>query len=182
MNADGTFNLDNPFADNSSLEDFDLDEGEAQLALEDFLNLDGETSDEEKDEEAPEQSSDATAEPNSTPARPTPKADSMLDRFSTVNVSAFRRDQDRKQLINYGIETKDSLAFGGQHLEGTVRGLKQNRIQHANTPITPMRKRKISKAAPLASSPASPLSRAASNKRRFDGPQHNGHKRQRSLV
>jgi hypothetical protein len=178
VNSDGTYHQDNPFADTSSLDEYDLDEGEEQLVLEDFLNIDGESSEDEKEnEDGLEPSSDATAEPNSTPAHPTPKSQDLLDHFQNVNVASFRRNQDINNLINRSIESKDSLAFGGP----IVRGLKQDRIQHANIPITPMRKRKVSKTAPLPSSPASPLSKVDSKKRRYDGGHYNSHKRHKSM-
>lgn len=187
VDADGTIHQD-AYHDSSSYDGDDLDDGEGDILLEDFLNFDEDTSHDEKENEEEDQTSDATAEPASTPGRPTTAEDKnhqLLNHFSNVNVGAFRRDQDRMQLLNRNMESKESLAFGQKsYLEGTLRGVKSGRLQHATAPITPVRRRKVPKPAPYPSSPASPLLAKAevNKKRRYEGEDFKGHKRNRSLV
>jgi hypothetical protein len=185
VDADGTIHQDSAFPDSSSYDGDDLDDGEGDILIEDFLDFGDETTADEKDDDDEEPSTDATVEPASTPARPKSGEDKnhqLLNHFNNVSVSAFRRDQDRKQLLHRNVESKDSLAFGGTYLEGTLRGVKSGRLQHATAPITPVRKRKNSKPI-FPSSPASPLVQAElSKKRRYEGEQYSGHKRNRSMV
>jgi hypothetical protein len=188
MDADGTIHHNTSFPDSSSYDGDDLDDGEEDILIEDFLDFGDETTADENDNEDDDPSTDATVEPASTPARPgtgDDKNHQLLNHFNTVSVSAFRRDQDRKQLLHRNVESKDSLAFGGNYLEGTLRGVKSGRLQHATAPITPVRKRKGPKPMPMPfqSSPASPLAHAELNKkRRYDGEQYSGHKRNRSIA
>jgi hypothetical protein len=186
VDRDGTITQDTIFPDSSSYDGDDLDDGENDILIEDFLDFGDDTTADEKDNEDEEPSTDATVEPASTPARPSTRDDKnhqLLNHFNTVSVSAFRRDQDRKQLLHRNVESKDSLAFGGNYLEGTLRGVKSGRLQHATAPITPVRKRKVPKPMPFPSSPGSPLAQVElSKKRRYEGEQYSGHKRNRSMV
>ncbi|CAL3972033.1 hypothetical protein PZA11_005255 [Diplocarpon coronariae] len=109
------------------------------------------------------------APPSSTPARPTTakseeQVHPLIDHFSSGVVGSFRFNQNRHQLLNRSSVTRESLAFGSSHLEGTIRGVKAGRLQHANTPITPVRKRR--RPVSLGSGPASPSPYTQAEKKR----------------
>ncbi|KAE8441766.1 hypothetical protein EG329_004324 [Mollisiaceae sp. DMI_Dod_QoI] len=182
INADGTMVQDSSSAyDEDDMDDEDL------WNLEDILDLGGEESENENGEEVEQSSDAATPAPSSTPARPTTarsedQVHPLLDHFEKGVVGSFRRNQNRHQLLTRNIATRDSLAFGGAHLDGTIRGVKSGRLHHANTPITPARKAKTLK--PVhPSSPASPLAYTQLNKKRkYNGEEFNGHKRNKSLI
>lgn len=171
--------------DSSSAYDEDDMSDDDRWNVEDFLEFGEEESDNDQAEEA-EQSSDSLGHaPSSTPARPTTarsedQVHPLLDHFDKGVVGSFRRNQNRHQLLTRNIASRDSLAFGGTHLDGTIRGVKSGRLHHANTPITPARKSKNLKPV-VPSSPASPLAQL-NKKRRYDGEEFNGHKRHRSLI
>lgn len=186
VDADGTIHQDSVFPDSSSYDGDDLDDGEGDILIEDFLDFGDETTADEKDNDDEEPSTDATVEQSATPAQPHTGEDKnhqLLNHFNNVSVSAFRRDQDRKQLLHRNVESKDSLAFGGNYLEGTLRGVKSGRLRQATVPITPQRKQRKGTKPILPSSPASPLSQVGlSKKRAYEGEQFSGHKRNRSMV
>ncbi|KAF4618129.1 hypothetical protein G7Y89_g14979 [Cudoniella acicularis] len=106
----------------------------------------------------------------------------LLNHFNSNDVvGAFRRNQNRHQLLTRNALSHEALAFSGPYGQGTLRGIKGGRLAAANTPITPMRKRKNTQ--PIASSPGSPLANisATNGKRKFDQ-DHFGHKRSRSNI
>lgn len=151
VDANGTI-LNN---DSSSLHDSDDFEDENLWNIHDMIDLGDDTSEGSQAEADP--SEDCPADASSTnPARPTTarseeQVHPLLHHFSSGNVGSFRANQDRHSLLNRGLATADSLAFG---ISGTIRGVKAGRLQHANAPITPVRKQKRPVA--LESSPASP--------------------------
>ncbi|CAJ2512649.1 Uu.00g007680.m01.CDS01 [Anthostomella pinea] len=149
-----------------------VDEEENNLTFEDFLTIDDSSEDENDDNEG----DDVFL----TPGRPTTSGSdmtSLLDHFEQNSnlVGAFRRDQANHQLISRSKATRESLAFSGPTLEGTLRGIKTGRLATTNVPISPLRKQK--RMPEVASSPLSSLSqkRKASSETQF------GHKRQRSV-
>ncbi|RDW70374.1 hypothetical protein BP5796_08771 [Coleophoma crateriformis] len=181
VNADGSYAQDSL----SSYDEDDMDD-EDLWNVEDFLEFGDNTTDDEAeavDEE--DDSENTTADPlSSTPARPRTANEEdqvhpLLNHFNSGVVGAFRRNQTRHQLLSRNAATRESLAFSGPYRQGTLRGIKGGRLAAANTPITPLRRQKLPKPAPLPSSPGSPL--AAHKKRKFSGEQ-NSHKRTRSLV
>ncbi|KAK2629109.1 hypothetical protein QTJ16_002212 [Diplocarpon rosae] len=122
-------------------EDFD---DEYLWNLEDLIEFEAS---EEEAAVAPSDECPTDAPPLSTPARPiTAKSEEqvhpLIDHFSSGVVGSFRFNQNRHQLLNRTSVTSESLAFGSSHLEGTIRGVKAGRLQHANTPITPVRKKR----------------------------------------
>ncbi|KAG0649648.1 hypothetical protein D0Z07_4062 [Hyphodiscus hymeniophilus] len=126
---------------------------------------------------------DDSAQPSSTPARPTTAAseDQMNSLLAHPHlVGAFRNNQDRHQLLSRNKASRASLAFSGPHNQGPIRGIKDNRLAAANTPITPVRRQKPAKVT-YPSSPASPLVQQ-SNKRKASNGLDMSHKRTRSLI
>ncbi|KUJ07664.1 uncharacterized protein LY89DRAFT_601204 [Mollisia scopiformis] len=173
--------------DSSSVYDEDdLDAGDMS-DLNEFFSFDAAEVEDEKGEDN-EPSSDSPGgdiDASSTPARPTTarsedQVHPLLDHFDKGVVGSFRRNQNRHQLLTRNIASRDSLAFGGSHLDGTIRGVKSGRLHHANTPITPARKAKNLKPM-VPSSPASPLAQL-NRKRKYNGEEFNGHKRNKSLI
>lgn len=170
----------------SAYDEDDLDTGDISDLNEFFAFDDADIGDDEG--EGVEESSESPVgdvDPSSTPARPTTarsedQVHPLLDHFDKGVVGSFRRNQNRHQLLTRNIASRDSLAFGGSHLDGTIRGVKSGRLHHANTPITPARKAKNLKSV-VPSSPASPLAQL-NRKRRYDGEEFNGHKRHKSLI
>jgi hypothetical protein len=163
-----------------SLESFDdedeIDDEELWL-LEDILDFGSPaniTGDGEEDD---------SADPSSTPARPTSSAsgDQMHPLLTRPHlVGAFRSNQDRHQFLTRNTPSEASLAFSGAPSHVPIRGIKYNRLAAANTPITPVRRQKPSKF-PYPSSPASPLVQH-SNKRKAGGREEISHKRSRSMI
>ncbi|KAI1075595.1 hypothetical protein F5B20DRAFT_380790 [Whalleya microplaca] len=167
----------NALGEISDDEDPAVDEEEKNLKMEDFLALDDNSSEDEKELDHDE----ADDEIFYTPARPaTASSDNMsslLDHFerNADLVGAFRRDQANHQLISRSKATRESLAFSGPYFEGTLRGIKDGRIPTTNVPISPLRKQK--KVPELGSSPLATMS----TKRKASSEHHLGHKRQRSI-
>lgn len=178
VDADGTYAQDSSSVAASDCDDEDL------WNINDLFNFGGDTSGDEGEEASDESPTGAeeTPAPSSTPARPTTarsedQVHPLLDHFSKGVVSSFRFAQDRHQLLSSTSVSRESLAFGNPHMDGTLRGVKAGRLQHANTPITPVRKPK--RAAPFDSSPGSPLTA----KRKITGNDNPvGHKRSRSAI
>jgi hypothetical protein len=144
---------------------------------------------EDDNEEDHTSDSPGTIELSSTPARATAlssedQAHPLLNHLTKTNVRAFHRNQKDRQLILGGAMTRDALEFSGSSFnEGTLRGIKHGRLEAANTPITPVRRNPGMK--PMqASSPGSPLADVSimNKKRRFEGQEFMGHKRNRSVV
>lgn len=159
--------------DSSSVAGSDDCDDEDLWNIDDLLNFGNQPSDDEEEPErsddAPTGAEDATGAPSSTPARPTTarsedQVHPLLDHFSNGTVGSFRFNQNRHQLLNRTSVTRESLAFGNSHMEGTIRGVKAGRLQHANTPITPVRKKK--RPISFDSSPASPTPYAQLEKKR----------------
>lgn len=170
INANGTVeNQDSSSVAGSDCDDEDL------WNIDDLLNFGNHDSDDEEEaepsDEAPTGAEDGA--PSSTPARPSTaksegEVDPLLTHFSTGTVGAFRFNQNRHQLLNRTSVTRESLAFGNSVMEGTIRGVKAGRLQHANTPITPVRKKKRPIPS-FESSPASPTPYNPNKKRKYDG-------------
>jgi hypothetical protein len=185
VNADGSIETDSlPSAYGE--EDFDNDM--TILDMEAMIDFDSDPSDDENEED---QTSDSpgTIEPSSTPARPTALSSedqphALLSHLHNGNIRAFHRNQKDRQLILGGAMTRDALEFSGTSFnEGTLRGIKHGRLEAANTPITPVRRNQSMK--PMqASSPGSPLAdiSALNKKRKFEGQEFKGHKRNRSVI
>jgi hypothetical protein len=182
INSDGTIAQDSP----SSYDEDDLDD-EDLWNVEDFLNFGEESSSDENadgEEQDPPSDSPGTVEPSSTPARPTTATSE--DQFHPLLansglVGAFRRNQNRHQLLSRNTASRESLAFSGPYGQGILRGIKGGHLAAANTPITPLRKQKSVKLVPpIGSSPGSPLAQAQQKKRKFSGEEF-GHKRSKSL-
>lgn len=163
-----------------SLESYDEDDDvddEELWELEDLLDFGSTASVAGDDEE------DDSADPLSTPARPTTAAseDQMHPLLAHPHlVGAFRNNQDRHQLLSRNKASRASLAFSGPLNQGPIRGIKDNRLAAANAPITPVRRQKPAKVA-LPSSPGSPLIQHQ-NKRKASGGEEISHKRSRSMV
>ncbi|KAH6724713.1 hypothetical protein DL95DRAFT_125603 [Leptodontidium sp. 2 PMI_412] len=185
VDANGTIeNQDSSSVAGSDCDDEDL------WNIDDLLNFGNQDSDDEEEaepsDESPTGAEDTPGAPSSTPARPTTarsedQVHPLLDHFSSGTVGAFRFNQNRHQLLNRTSVTRESLAFGNAHMEGTIRGVKAGRLQHANTPITPVRKKK--RPIPFESSPASPTPYNANKKRKYNGDDRPaGLKRTRGLT
>lgn len=109
----------------------------------------------------------------------------LLNHFDSGVVGAFRKNQNRHQLLSRNAESHASLAFHGPNRP--VRGIKGGRLQAANTPITPLRKQKSNRniLPPVESSPLAHLTGGAmeDKKRKFDMEETiRGHKRSKSLF
>lgn len=155
-----------------SYDDDTVDEDELLFAVEDFLDF-GESADEE------DTTAEDSAAPSSTPARPSTSQDMHHHLPKPHLVGAFRNNQDRHQLLSRNKASKASLAFGGPLNQGPIRGIKDNRLAAANTPITPVRKRKT----PKASMPSSPFSQSPLKRKASGGAEMaNSHKRSKSMV
>ncbi|KAL2076160.1 hypothetical protein VTL71DRAFT_1103 [Oculimacula yallundae] len=173
VDANGTIeNQDSSSVAGSDCDDEDL------WNINDLLDFGTNDSDEEegadRSDESPTGPEDTPGAPSSTPARPTTarsedQVHPLMDHFNASSgiVGAFRFNQHRHQLLNRSSVTHESLAFGNTHMEGTIRGVKAGRLQHANTPITPVRKKK--RPVPFESSPASPTPYNPNKKRKYNG-------------
>ena len=179
INADGTIDTDSPSFDEDDLEDDDWN-------IEDLIKFDEETSNDENED--PSSDASGTVEPSSTPARPTTftsedQVHPLLHHLQNGNVSAFRQNQVRHQLMNRNAITNEALEFSGKGAfnDGTLRGIKHGRLEAASVSMTPLRKQK--RMTPLnALSPSSPLADVSlmNKKRKFDGQDFSGHKRNRN--
>lgn len=156
----------------SSFEEDDLDlevdvdvDDEELWDVEDFINFGEQSSDEDGDEEGP------LGTPRPTTASSEDQVHSNL--LNPGIVGAFRKNQQKHKLMTRYNATVDSLVFAGPYAATTIRGIKDGRIAHAATAITPLRKQK---APPIESSPLA----AHSNKRKFSG-EERGHKRSKSM-
>lgn len=167
----------------SSIDDDDLElDQEIDWVFDELIDLGAEsgTASEGEDED-PSPSSD-TAEPFSTPARSTNAKGEELDfltHLQTAGVGAFRNNQRRHQLLTRGDQSHDSLTFSNGLNNGTLKGMKKDRLAHASKPITPRRK---TLQQPIISSPGSPLANVGAMKRKFNGEDFVGHKRNRSAF
>lgn len=172
--------------DSSSMAGSDDCDDEDLWNIDDLLNFGDQYSDDEEEAEPSDESPTGAEDgaPSSTPARPTTarsedQVHPLLNHFSAGTVGAFRFNQNRHQLLNRTSVTRESLAFGSAHMEGTIRGVKAGRLQHANTPITPVRKKKR----PIPAFESSPASPVTNKKRKFNGDDHSTNlKRSRGLT
>lgn len=160
VNVNGEIIQDSP----SSYDEDDLDDEEL-WDVEDFINFGEQSSDEDgADEESPE-----------TP-RPTTATSDDQTPSNLLNpdiVGAFRKNQQKHKLMTRYNATMDSLVFAGPYAATSLRGIKDGRIAHAATAITPLRKQKVQ---PMDSSPLA----AHATKRKFSG-EERGHKRSKSI-
>ena len=162
-------------------EEDDIDD-EDLWVIEDLLDF-GSTASIAGDNEEEEEEDDDNAAPSSTPARPT--TSNIDDQTHSLLahphlVGAFRNNQDRHQLLSRNKASRASLAFSGPLNQGPIRGIKDNRLDAANTSITPIRRQKPVKVTYSPSS-ASPLIRH-SNKRKASNGKEVSHKRSRSMT
>jgi len=164
INANGDITQDSP----SSFDEDDLDD-EDLWNVEDFINF-GEESSDDGGAEADENISAAGDTPRPTTATSEDQPHHLL--LNPDLVGAFRKNQHKHKLMTRHNATMDSLVFAGPYSATTLRGIKDGRIAHAATPITPMRKQKLP---PIDSSPLAGLA----SKRKFSGEQR-GHKRIKS--
>lgn len=166
------------------------DDEEQGLRIEDFINFDGHSSDEE---DQGENSDDGNTDAVSTPSRRPSTAASaagdasallhpLINHFdnNSNSVGAFRRNQVDQQLILSDKATQDSLAFANPIGHGILRGIKPGSLGNIGSPLTPERRQKKS----ANSFPKSPLD-PGSQKRKADPSglieDANAHKRQRSI-
>lgn len=177
--ANGNVTQDCP---SSSFDEDDVDDDDL-WNIADLVDFGDDTSSEDGNNEEDEDSCDsATAgHPSSTPRRPSTansedQTHSLLNHLNSGIVGAFRRNQTRHQLLSRNSASRESLAFSGRYGNGAIRGIKGGRLAAANTPITPLRKRKTTRADPISPSPAD-----GDKKRKFSG-EARGHKRVRSLF
>ncbi|RKF59903.1 hypothetical protein GcM3_170012 [Golovinomyces cichoracearum] len=67
----------------------------------------------------------------------------LISHFNRGVVGSWRQKQNTHKLLHRNIVSQDSLSFGGNRfIEGTLKGVKNGRLKHANTPITPARKQR----------------------------------------
>jgi hypothetical protein len=178
ISSDGLITQGTDDEDEDDLEELD---DEDLWDINDMVDF-GDGSSAGEEEEDPSPSSD-TAEPTSTPARPTTATSEdqvhpLLNHFNNPSVvGAFRSHQNLHQLMTRDDVSQDSLAFSGPYQQGTLKGIKGGRFAAANKSITPRRK---TLQQPIGSSPGSPLANVG--KRKFSGEEFTGHKRHRSMV
>jgi hypothetical protein len=187
VDADGTITQPDSHSD-----EYDEDDVDDEDLWQNFIQIEEESSGDENGEEVdPSSDSPTGVEPSSTPARPTTatsedRVHPLLNHFNSGVVGAFRRNQNRHQLLSRNTESRESLAFSGPYRNGTIRGIKGGRLEAANTPITPLRKRKSTRRTiPMDSSPLSHLTGGGmeDKKRKFEYHEslRGNHKRSKSM-
>lgn len=156
--------------------------------LDEFINFE---SDENtgSDENQEVQSSDFAGARNSLPNKANlistiseNQVHPLLSHFNRGVVGSWRQKQNIHQLLHRNIASPDSLAFGGnQFMEGTLKGVKNGRLRHANTPITPARKQRAMSAVAMRTIS---LATSVQNKRKHGADDENGQiqKRNRAMV
>ncbi|TQS35687.1 hypothetical protein Golomagni_03888 [Golovinomyces magnicellulatus] len=88
---------------------------------------------------------DAAADMSARPTRTNEEAQvhPLISHFNRGVVGSWRQKQNTHKLLHRNIVSQDSLSFGGNRfIEGTLKGVKNGRLKHANTPITPARKQR----------------------------------------
>lgn len=183
MDLEGMFGLQTAEPSSPSMEydssgppDSDADP-ETGLSVDDFIQLDGYSSDGGDD-------GDKTIEPASTPMRPTTASSDadVLAHLNPATVGAFRRNQVNTQLMIRHQATQDSLDFSGPYNSTAIRGIRSDRFETAGVPLTPVRRHK-KQLSDLARSPLDAVS--AKRKASSEMPNHNnngnGHKKQKSI-
>ncbi|KFY36682.1 hypothetical protein V494_05008 [Pseudogymnoascus sp. VKM F-4513 (FW-928)] len=181
ISANGNMTQDCP---SSSFDEDDVDD-EDIWNIGDLIDFGDSSSDDDANDDDDEDDScdsNTVGMPSSTPVRPsTANSEDQAHPLITHlagRVGAFRSNQNRHSLLSRNSASRESLAFSGRYGQGAIRGIKGGRLAAANTPITPLRKSKISKAELIVSpSPAE----GTDKKRKFTGESH-GHKRVRSLF
>jgi len=177
--ANGTITQDCP---SSSFDEEEIDDDDL-WNIGDLIDFGDDTSSDEENEDDEDSCDSATVGiPSSTPARPSTansedQAQSLLNHLNSGIVGAFRRNQTRHQLLSRNTASRESLAFSGRYGTGAIRGIKGGRLAAANTPITPLRKTKATRADPI----MSPTPADGNKKRKYSG-EVQGHKRVRSLF
>ncbi|KAI0151709.1 hypothetical protein GGR57DRAFT_170816 [Xylariaceae sp. FL1272] len=179
-NIDG-FNFetmfDEPFDEASDSYAEYVDEDEEALKINDFLELGNDSSSSDDDENKDKDNGKGEDDIFRTPARPDSSGNDFFNHlFGTDSqvVGAFRKDQQTHQLLTRSKATRDSLAFSTPYYDGTLRGIKDGRLDSANVPISPLRRQKRN----MPDLTSSPL---ASTKRKASSEQQSGHKRHRSM-
>ncbi len=135
------------------------DEAEKSLQIEDFIQFNEDSSDEEgetqEDNGTPNWTDDIDTDLTPTPGRRPSTAASMssetnLDMHPLLThfdnnpeaVSAFRMNQANQQLILSEKASSESLAFSGPYTIGTLKGIKSGSLGTVAAPITPVRRQK----------------------------------------
>jgi hypothetical protein len=182
--SEAFFPFDAPnIQDNSSVEyEDDESDPEANLNLDTFFDFGEETDDENEAEEPAGSPLAQTTPAQATRIRSEDQVHPLLHLNSGV-VGQFREKHTHKNVKKRNQVSTAALAFEGPYNQGPIQGLKPNRIRHANEPITPM-PRKLKPANTIGSSPGSPLANVAqaNRKRKFDGQEFHGHKRNKSVF
>ena len=148
--------------DDSDFSGEQVDDEEAMLNLDDFIEFEAPSSeDEDEAKEAGQEDNDwdgAEGEDES-PTTPDRRPSSALSTSSDIamdlhpllahfenntDVGAFRRNQINQQLILSGAASSESLAFSGPYMMGTLKGIKSDRLDSASASLSPVRRRKRS--------------------------------------
>jgi hypothetical protein len=172
-------------AQDSSSVDFDDDsdlENEAVLNdIRTFIDF-GQSDGEDDVEEPTESPTEPTTPSQATKLRSEDQVHPLLHLNSGV-VGQFREKHTHKNVKSRNKVSSAALAFEGPYNQGPIQGLRPGRIRHANEPITPM-PRKLKPANTIGSSPGSPLANISqlNKKRKFNGQEFTGHKRNKSLI
>jgi len=178
LDIEGMFGLHTADASSPSIEydssgpaDSDADP-ETGLRVDDFIQLDGYSSNEEDD-------GDKTTEPASTPMRPTTASSDadVLSHLNPATVGAFRRNQVNTQLMIRHQATQDSLDFSGPYNSTAIRGIRSDRFETAGVPLTPVRRHKKQ----LSDLARSPLDAVSAKRKASSEIPNNGHKKQKSI-
>lgn len=169
------------FIDEETMEE---DDGEKNLNIADFIDVEALNAVCAKDDEAVEDINEEGVDGAETPSRrPSTTSNGLsgtnlhthplLLHLKTIDrVGAFRINQDEQKLIMNGEATQESLAFSNSLIHGTLRGIKQGNLKGAATPLTPERRPKK----PFTKSPLE----ANFKKRKASEADNNTYKRQRS--
>lgn len=177
-----------------NIDDYEFDEEdfsnpEDMLDIRHYIEFDDSSSEDDNGDEDPLSESLTTSREGLSGVRPTTATSEdqvhpLLNHFDSGVVGAFRKNQNRHQLLSRNAESHASLAFHGPNRP--VRGIKGGRLEAANTPITPLRKQKMRPLGPpVDSSPLAHLTGGGmeDKKRKFDLEEAvRGHKRTRSLM
>jgi hypothetical protein len=172
-------------AQDSSSVDYDDDSDPEKelkrLDIDTFIDF-GDSEDDNEVEELNESPAEPATPAQATRLRSEDQVHPLLHLNSGV-VGQFREIHTHKNVKNRNKVSTAALAFEGPYNQGPIQGLRPGRIRHANEPITPM-PRKLKPAYPIGSSPGSPLANTSqiNKKRKFNGQEFTGHKRNKSLI
>lgn len=177
----------------------DESDGERNLKIEDFIEFEDASSDDDAPTPIPEtpySEEDNVTDGFSTPGRRLSTAMSsssanevqaelhpLLSHFdNNANaVSAFRRDQINQQLVLGGAATSEALAFSSPYSLGTLKGIKNGSLQAVTAPITPERRQKRPSVSFGSELTQSPLDLISQKRKASSGIQEGYHKRHRSI-